>query len=785
MTALHNYKTMKQFLLSFLILFCLVSANAQNNDTKTSSRPKVGVVLGGGGAKGASHIGVLKYIEDMGIPVDYVAGTSMGSIIGGLYAMGYSPNEMTHLISNINWSEYIGNKIDRRFMSHDMRNRRSTSLVSIPFGSGELNDRHAKESLLSQLPSAYVSNSSLINLFNDLCVGYQENMDFNDMPIPFACVATDLITGQEVVLHEGSMPTAMRASMAIPGVFAPVKWGDYVLVDGGLVNNFPADVLRDMGADIIIGVEVTNENKVSALDLKSLPQVMEQLLVNGTSAKRKENRKLCDVHIVPDISGFGMLSFTPDAIDTLVGRGYKKATEFHDQLQAIKQRIEEKAGGPVKKELHAPQALNLLEEPVFVSSINIKGVTDQQSRWLIRKGGLKAGQHYSKDDIENAVDIYRGTGCFDEITYTVKECDSVGLNDHLSGAYILTIDVKPSAPHVIGLGLRYDTEEGAALLLNLNLNEKKFGSSKFGILAKLSYNPRVNIKYTYSRSSLANFNLSADYRNEHYRTRSTHDKYVNLHYRQMKANAYISEFHLLNFSTNVGLSFIYTTFDRSSYEDSDNVLDEYYFKNNMMLAPFVSLQYDNLDDPYFAKHGILSNLSSHYYYMPNTKEKYFDVSYDFQAYITPSDGRFTIIPQLYGRYIHSIVSNASTIQYSNLRNFYGGENARRHFESQMPFIGLTSVEDLDVNNASILRCDLRYNFYGKHYLTAMYNTSVPWGILGSGGTIFSDIFSFMTHGAGLKYSYNSLLGPISLTAHWFNGDKKNRFGAYFSFGYSF
>ena len=769
-------------LLIALILSASVALEAQTT-TKKTKRPKVGVVLGGGGAKGASHIGVLKYIEEMGIPVDYVAGTSMGSIIGGLYAMGYSPDEMTHLISNVNWSEYIGNKIDRRYLSKDMRERRSTSLVNIPFGSGELGNRHAKESMLSQLPSAYVNNSSLVNLFNDLCVGYQEDMDFDDMPIPFACVATDLITGQEVVLRKGSMPTAMRASMAIPGVFAPVKWGDYVLVDGGLVNNFPADVLRDMGADIIIGVEVTNENKVSALDLKSLPQVMGRILINGTSAKRKENRELCDVRIVPDISGFGMLSFTPDAIDTLVGRGYKKAMEFQDQLLAIKQHIEEKAGGSVKKELHAPQALNLLEKSVFVNSIDVEGVTERQCRWLIRKGKLKSGQYYSKDDIENAIDLYRGTGCFDEITYTIKEYDFVHPDSLLSNTYTLDINVKPAAPHVMGLGLRYDTEEGAALLLNLNLNEKKFGSSKFGISAKLSYNPQLMLKYTYSRSSLANFNVSADYRNEHFRTKGFHDKYINLNYIQMKANAYISEFHLLNFNTSVGASFIYTAYDKTSFEE--NAIDDYYLKNNTMLAPFVSLQYDNLDDFYFAKQGILSNLGSRFYYLPSTKEKYFDISYAFQAYITPGDGRFTIIPHIYGRYVHSIVSNASLIQYYNLRNSFGGEIAGRHFENQMPFIGLTSVEDLNVNNASILRCDLRYNFYGKHYLTAMYNTSVPWGMLGTGGMSFTDIFNFMDHGAGLKYSYNSILGPISLTAHWVNFNEKSHFGGYFSFGYTF
>ena len=219
----------------------------------------MGVVLGGGGAKGASHIGALKYIEEMGIPIDYVAGTSMGSIIGGLYAMGYSPDELTRLISNMNWSEYIGNKIDRSSMSQETRERNSTTLVNVSFNLNTLFDNDPNTKFINSLPSAYVNNSSLINLFNDLCIGYQEDMDFNDLPIPFACVATNIVTGEEVVFRNGNVPTAMRASMAIPGVFSPVSIGDMVLVDGGLVNNFPADVLKEMGADIIIGVEVTSE----------------------------------------------------------------------------------------------------------------------------------------------------------------------------------------------------------------------------------------------------------------------------------------------------------------------------------------------------------------------------------------------------------------------------------------------------------------------------------------------------------------------------------------------
>jgi len=753
------------------------------NDTVRSSRLKVGVVLGGGGAKGASHIGVLKYIEEMGIPVDYVAGTSMGSILGGLYAMGYSPDEMTRLISNIDWSEYIGNKIDRSTMSQESRKRNSTTLLNVPFSLESIFDNDPNSKFINSLPSAFVNNSSLINLFNDLCVGYQEEMDFNDMPIPFACVATNIVTGDEVVLRNGNLPTAMRASMAIPGVFSPVAIGDMVLVDGGLVNNFPADVLKEMGADIIIGVEVTSEKKITRKDIQSLPQLLGRLVTNSTSGKREENRKLCNVRIVPDIQGFGMLSFTPEAIDTLVGRGYKKAQQYHDQLLAIKQQIDKAAGHPTSKHLHAHKALNLIDKSICIRSIEFNNISDKDSRWLMRKCGLKMGNKYNKDDIEKAISIYRGTGCYDEIIYTIKECDSIHSKTHVSDSYVLNINMTPAKPNVMGVGLRYDTEEGAALLFNLGLNEKKFKGSKFNASIKLSFSPRINLTYTYALPSVANFNLAYDYRNEHFGALVDKTNSINLRYQQQRVSGYVSQFHLLNFSTNLGLSYASFTYDASSVEGS--VLDSSTFKNNRLLTPFVNMRYDNLDDAYFAKHGISARLTGRYHLdMTNPDSAYYwiktncwELSYTFQAYITPGNSKFTIIPQVYGRWVFN------SPVYFNLCNTYGGEIEGRHFENQMPFIGFNTVESI-TDNSSVLRVDLRYNFYGKHYLTVMYNAMMAWDMLKL-IQVIPDINILESQGAGLKYSYNSPLGPISLTTHWSRRFHENHFGVYFSFGYTF
>lgn len=762
---------MKKTSLLLLVLLASIMLFGQNDVIIQPPRPKVGVVLGGGGAKGAAHIGVLKYLEEIGMPVDYVAGTSMGSILGGLYAMGYSPDELATLIANVNWNEYIGNKLDRSTMSKETRERNNTTLLNIPFSLKSLLDRDPNTKFINSLPSAYVNNSSLINLFNDLCVGYQEEMDFNDMPIPFACVATDIVTGEEVVFRSGIVPTAMRASMAIPGVFSPVSIGDMVLVDGGLVNNFPADVLKEMGADIIIGVEVTSEKNITPDDIQSLPQLLGRLVTNSTNAKRKENRELCDVHIVPDISGYGMLSFTPEAIDTLVNRGYKKAAEYQDVLVTLKQRIDVIAGHPVSKELRAPKAYNLMEDSVLINSIEFSNVSNRDSHWLMRKGGLKVGNTYNKDEIEHAVSVFRGTGCFDEVTYNIKEQDSVHARGVLSDNYDLTIRLASSKPNVAGLGFRYDTQEGAALLLKLGLNEKKFNGSKLDLRFKLSYNPKASIVYTYAVPSLANFNVAYNFRNEHFRILMEPNKGINLHYRQQKVGFNISQFHLLNFSTSAGLWFSSTTFDQSSIEA--NVLDSLVFVHNYQLTPFVSLEYDNLDDSYFAKRGVVANTSFRYHIEPKSTNRCYDLSFAFQGYITPWHGKVTIIPQLYGRYV------AGATGYFNMWNTYGGEIAGRHFEHQIPFIGLTTTQyTLDL--AGVLRCDVRYNFYGKHYLTAMYNIL---GVLDDYST--AKRFYFDTQGAGLKYSYDSPLGPIAFACYWVKWEGQHMPGAYFSFGYTF
>ena len=293
-------------------LLCVMSSEVSaQNDSTAVRRKRVAVVLSGGGAKGMGHIGVLKVLEKAGIPIDIVTGTSMGSIIGGLYAIGYNANALDSMVRVQDWSYVITDKEDLRNQSLDDRRKQNTYLIStgLTFGKRDLQ------------AGGIIKGKNLAELFNQLCVGFTDSLDFSrDLPIPFACVATDIIDNSEVDFHSGWLPKAMRASMAIPAAFSPVRIGDKVLVDGGLKNNYPADLARELGAEIIIGVTVQGAPK-SAEEVSGTMSILSQIIDVNCKNKLDENLAITDLHLQVDTKGYGSASFSQAAIDTLIRRG--------------------------------------------------------------------------------------------------------------------------------------------------------------------------------------------------------------------------------------------------------------------------------------------------------------------------------------------------------------------------------------------------------------------------------------------------------------------------------
>lgn len=311
-------KKMKKLILFLCATFLLLPVRAEE-------RKKVAVVLSGGGAKGVAHIRALKVIEEVGIPIDYVVGTSMGAIVGGLYSIGFTTAQLDTLVQNQDWKFLLSDATQRKELTLADREQSDQYLLSIPF------DKRPKE----MLTSGVIKGRNLAILFSKLTEGYHDSIDFNKFPIPFACVAYNLVNGTEVDFHSGILAEAIRASMSIPGAFTPVRKGDMMLVDGGMANNYPVDVARRMGADYVIGVDVQDTLR-SADKLTTLPNVVGQIVNLMVENKYEENVHNSDVHIKVNVGGYSSTSFTPDAIDTLLHRGEVAALSQWANLMDLK-----------------------------------------------------------------------------------------------------------------------------------------------------------------------------------------------------------------------------------------------------------------------------------------------------------------------------------------------------------------------------------------------------------------------------------------------------------------
>lgn len=293
-----------------------------------SSRKKVAVVLSGGGAKGTAHVKALQVIEEAGIPIDMIVGTSMGSIVGGLYAMGYTTHQLDSLIREQDWKALLTDRVPRSRENLLKKLNTERYVISIPY-----------ENTPSEvLEGGILKGRNIGRLFSDLTAGLHDSIDFRNLPIPFACVAVDLSTGEEVVFKSGILAECMRASMSIPGVFTPVRKDGMVLVDGGLANNYPADVAREMGADIIIGIDVTNERERKD-KLSGMNEILMRIIDLACENKYEENVNLTDIHIKVNVKGYSSASFSNAAIDTLMQRGETAARNKWDELMILKERI--------------------------------------------------------------------------------------------------------------------------------------------------------------------------------------------------------------------------------------------------------------------------------------------------------------------------------------------------------------------------------------------------------------------------------------------------------------
>lgn len=748
-------------------------------------RPTVALVLSGGGAKGAAHVGVIKYLESIGMPVDVVMGTSMGGLVGGIYALGYEAEQLDSIIRGIDWDMALSDKVPRDYLSYSAIKYKEKYVLSFPFlydkkdymrkiesdqqytrrvddihfGAGEADATNmVKDNLLGSLPSGMVYGQNVNNIFSSLSVGYQDVTDFYDLPIPFLCVATDLVSGTAKIWTEGKLNTALRSTMSIPGLFAPVRVDGMVLVDGGMRNNYPTDLAKKVGADIVIGVNLSEGYK-SYNEINNLADIINTGIDMLGRTSFESNIDIPDVNIKPDLHEFNMLSFDDRSIDTIINRGYQAALAVAAKLDSIKAVV-----GSDRAVFHNDPADDIRLRKVLVSGVEIAGVDDKESLYLMNRIKVGAGSRMGNEEIEDAVATIFGTNAFDYVNYEL-------LGDE--EPYRLRFNCKRGPICQLGLGGRFDTEEIVSVLVNLGVGVHKIQGSSLDFTGKVGTNPNASLTYSYISPKGMSFNVMAGVRYTDRNTFSIGDNRFRINFLDVRQEIFLSNIKWSAFFLKTGF--------RNDYYNVNSVMAEQAFGDydvnqlsNDYVTFFFNARKDSFDNAYIPTKGKSFGLSYDWVFGGGPQKFNNFHAFTLDAKQVVGGDRFAFIPSVNIRYL---LGDEVPLPFTNT---IGGSMAGRYLDQQIPFIGINNAAAMQ-KILGVARADWRVKLLKNNYLTAIANYALSCDEISAFKNWNEDVAGYL--GCGLQYTYNSIVGPLSLNVHW--SSYTHNVGLYLSLGFDF
>ncbi|KIA98234.1 patatin [Flavobacterium sp. KMS] len=540
-----------------------------------SYRPKIGLVLSGGGAKGFAHIGVLKVLEEAGIKIDYIGGTSMGSIIGGLYASGYNASQIDSIFKRTNFDDLINDYIPRS--SKNFYEKRNDELYAIilPFSNFKIG-----------IPEALSKGMYNYNLLSSLTRNVRHIRDFNQLPTPFLCIATNIETGEEVLLNKGNLAQAMIASAAFPSLFSPVEIDGKLLVDGGVVNNYPIKEVRNLGADIIIGVDV-QDDLLDRTKLKDATRILVQITNLQSIDKMKRKIKNTDIYIKPDIKEYGVISF--DKGEQIIRRGEDATFATYEKIKALV----EKQGYYKKPEL------KVASDTLQIEDINCNHLENFTHEYITSKLRFKAGSKITYSDLLKGVNNINATQNFSAISYSL---DPNGTRDDLN----LTLKENPTQTY-LKFGLHYDGLYKSAILVNLTHRKTLFKNDITSLDIILGDNFRYNLDYYIEngfnisfgfKSRLTQFNRNITQELSSPLLKSTDPNLVNVDFLDITNQAYFQTLFVQKFLIGGGVEYKYLKIHSKTLAAIDPNIDK-----SSYFSLFGYMNYDTFDNKDFPKRG--------------------------------------------------------------------------------------------------------------------------------------------------------------------------------------
>lgn len=706
-------------LICFALAMCLSSAYSQSKQDPNELR--IGLVLSGGGAKCLSQIGVLEVMDSLGIKVDYIAGTSMGAIIGGMYALGYSGKEIGAYFKETDWDALLTNEIPRNRLGYFDRKASDRYLINFDIYDGK-----------PHLPQALNYSQYILKQLSLLTMQSYQYQHFADFPIPFLCVATDLENGDLKVFEDGRLLDALRASSAFPSLFTPYELDDHLYVDGGVINNYPVRPLLSRGMNYIIGIDV-QDVLYKKEELTSVIQILEQTSSFIKAEASEKQLKATNLVIQPDVPEIGMTTF--DQFDYIVEAGRREARSHIDDLLAIR-----KAGADTVE----PPAANIMALPlpeIYVDSVVVNGSDQTTRNFVLGKMRIRDNELITLKKLDRGMDRLYGSRYYQNIDYTVLPSDT--------GYHLLVKVQEAKSLAQFRIGLNYNDDFDVALLLNYTKRNLLFRNSLLTFDFAAGQEPRVDLNYFVDRGFIPT--LGIKFRANRFDLRIYQDlnALTELVYTDFSLNLYVQS--TIRDALAVGGGIQVEGVDISESLNIIGVSNTY--QNYLNYYGF--LDFDSFDDGFYPRAGSKFSLNGRIINRLEQVTKEFEPSSVFDATVSQAfhfGEKFSGSATLTG-----IGTIGPGFNDDFAYNIYLGSAGKDYINYIQPFIGYRFME-LAGRNALTARADLYFEFFRNHYLVFKGN-------IGKLQPSFGELFSseILLDGYGLAYSFDSPIGPLEFT----------------------
>lgn len=721
------------------------------------SQPKIGLTLSGGGAKGLAHIGILEAIDSAGLRVDCITGTSMGSIIGSLYAAGYSGKEIEKIARDIDWNFLFSGKPSIRNVSIDEKTEFDNYALEVPFHKGKFKIR-----------TGIIEGQEIWLKFQELFLPVYDIKDFSKFSIPFKCVATDISTGNPVVLDQGELVTAIRASMAIPTVFTPIDYKNTKLVDGGVVRNFPVSTVREMGADYVIGVNLS-QGLLKAQDLNTALDILYQIGFYKDADDFEQQRKLCNLLIEPPVTNFSAASFA--SADSIIAIGKQTGDKFYPMFKKLADSLRTiyPDYAPIKNRL--PQT-----RTVTVDTIQIHGLKNTTRTSFKNRLALEPGKTYDGVKVAEAIRRVYGSRNYNRIAYQWTPRKTPG---HAA----LDFDVLERPLTHFKAGIHYHTFSNVALILGAETKNFLIDRSKSTFKINISENFRVLLEDNIAFGSKDDNNFIFSFYYESFRF-PVYENFEQLYlYRTYTPQIDLRLQHTFGFNSALGIGTTLENFKIrpkisgiTSFEGTNTYFNSYmFFKYNTLNRRNFSTRGWRID----GKLGVIYNQNPTATTTQNGTEIVQNDSLHLGTYtqfrlkvenFMPISSKFTLLSQF-----NTAINFKGSDAYFNFFNVGGINDFVRN---QIPFAGLPEYA-LNTNSISVLMLGLQYQIARSFYTTVRLNAAVYDYLQDNKNFSFDNSLS----GVSLSVGYDSGIGPLSIST-MYCGQSDKLYG-YVNIGFPF